>query len=414
MKLLKLYMIFGLQLLISISSIAQIDSLIQYVQDDEYIISIETQKEYFRYWRNRSVSDSMKLEIYHKTPHYFYSLLDSIATDEKLFELTTHKSPIVQAYAAEAIAHRDTLLLPLVIKNMMDNYSEVAVKKIDIVISWPTAERIFSGLEDRRRLTGLPTQSFIDKLDSIYISHRNLPSFYIGIELCKLKSKSLNPVIEKVAIERKDIYAINYLYKWFKGDYYDLLNNLYLDILDSCTTAYNTPNIKDVIKKLIGLNDKETLKKLGEWLNNNRKKWVGIKGIDKILDNSYIIGNSLRVNNSRYPYDSVDVGFLIGDWFIISELEYNILSPYYESDTIVLKRSISKKEIRKHQYQKIRFNYKYHVLSSDYYQNVSDNRPKFAGLTVFDASNTRLCFNSSDWKWYSIIIKEDELILIKE
>lgn len=413
-KLFKRSIILGLILFNSNICTAQIDSLIKYVQDDEYVVSIKTEKEYFRYiGLNPYVDSVMILEWFHKSPHYFFKLLDSIASDDKLIELTTHESPIVQAYAAEVIANRDTLLLPLVIENMLDNYSRVKVLSGCVVLSRTTASQVYSGLRSRRHKTGLPTQSFIDKLDSIYLSHSNTPSLDIGLKLNDLRSKSLNPVIEKVVLERKDVYATDYLYKWYKGEYYDILNDTYLDILDSCTNEWFTPNVKDVITKLIELDDKETLIKLGSWLNNNREKWVGIKNIDNTLDRSYLIRDCIGWNSDRYPFDSVDVNFLLGDWVIISGLDNYSISTYY-GDTIILKKSVTKKEIRKHHYQKIGFELEPNGLFSHYYESVFDNEVKMVGSPTFDSIITRISFRSTSWIWYKIIKEEDKLILIRE
>lgn len=393
-----------------LSAFSQLDSVVNILSDsyskDSYsFIKIPTKKNYVitgnTYW------DSIYIMKYKGSVLYYYNLLDSFATNEDLIKLTSHKSPIIQFYSAFALGKRDTILLPIILEKMLDNPIYAACSSTDVVFDRLSASMIFTSLWQRKRATGYPSDIYMDKLDSIYLLHKNTPEIDIGMQLGHLRSNALKPTIEILAFERKNMSAIRYMNEWYKGEYYTQLNKVYLELLDSNIVEYSRPATKKIITNLIDLGDKETLRKLGGWLKNNKEKWIGIKGIDEILDKSWEIKDSIKWGHQRYPFTNNDIKFLLGEWAIISGMNINNIAT---SDTVILER----KEKQKGQYQKIGFDLSSEILFSHYYENINDKKVKMVGNPKFDAINKRISFSSLDWDWYKIYFEENRLVLIRE
>ncbi len=399
-----------LLILFSISgsnSYAQLDSAVKYLSDRyskyQYFIKIPGEKNFIKTGNLRK--DSVSFEYYKKTDIYYYDLIDSFASNEDLIKLTGQKSPIIQCYAAYALGKRDTLLLPEVLKKMMDDPVYAVCSNTDFAFERVSASMIFTSLSQRKRLTGYPTDDFMDSMYSIFLLHKNTPGDEIGMALVYHASEKLKPTIEKLAFERKNIDAMRYMNKWHKSEYYTLLNKNYLELLDSNIVQYSIPVNEEIIRNLIDLRDKETLRKLGIWLKNTRDKWVGIYGIDNLLDNCWEILDSVKRGQERYPFSDHDIKFLLGEWIIISGMDINDLAT---KDTIVLERKMNQKG----EYQKLKYDVSVNSLYSYYYESTNVKKVKMVGTPIYDTMKNRICLRQ--WDWYKIIIEKDKLTLIRE
>ncbi len=402
-----LFIIFGLD------TNAQLDSVVntlsdRYSKEKNASIKIPYARNVTKY--NYIYLDSTLKQIYEYSNLYYYKLMDSLASDKDLIKLTSHESPIIQFYAAFALGKRDTLLLPHIIMKMLDNPVTAGCYSTDVGFNKLSATMIFSSLWERKRETGYPSDLYMDYVDAIYLLHKNALEGDIGVQLVNLRSEALKPTIEILAFEKKNLSAINYIFKWYKAEFYTQLNNVYLEILDSNFVYYYISATKSIIEDLIELNDKKTLQKLGGWLKNNRDKWNGIIGIDKILDKSFEIRDSIKWGQDRYPYSIEEIEFLLGDWSLISGWK---IEKYLDvlSDTIVLERV----SIKTAKYTKI--NVGDGTYSSDiifWTKNNKGKLDKMISCPVIDTKNNRISFGSIDWNWYKIKAVGNKLIIIKE
>lgn len=399
-------------LLFELSSTAQLDSIVNYYanrysESSHRFVEIPNEKgititDDFR-------RDSLLWARYLNSDNYFYHLIDSIATEEELIKLTSHESPIVQFYSAYALGKRDTLILPDILKKMLDSPLSEGCTSTDVIINRPSASMIFTSLWRRKRETGLPSDIYMDKLDSIYLLHPNTPYLEKGMRLTRLRSDILKPTIETLAFEQRNMSAIRYMNKWYKGEYYKELNKVYLEALDSNIVEFSMPVTKEIIKNLIELNEKKTLRELGGWLKHNRTKWVGLKGIDEILDKSWEIKDSIKWGQERYPYISEDLEFILGNWVVISGWT---IQGYKElrDEKIVFERP------KKNNSEYLKINVDQGGSSAITFwgeRNKEGNRAMIS-CPVVDVTNKRISFGSLEWNWYDIVIADDKLILTKE
>lgn len=395
-----------------LSSFAQLDSIVnilseRYSNDKSGTIKIPYEKDFNingnTYW------DSISTINYINSYIYYYDLIDSLASDEELIKLTNHQSPIVQFYSAFALGKRDTLLLPMVLEKMLDNPVSAGATSTDVVTDRLSASMIFSSLWERKRATGYPSNIYMDSLYSIYLLHENTPKMDIGVHLVYFRSEALKPTIAILAFERKNMSAIRYINKWYKGEYYIQLNKVYLEVLDSNIVEYWMPATKSIIEDLIDLKDKETLRDLGGWLKNNREKWVGIKGIDAILDKSWEIRDSIKWGQERYPYLSGEIDFILGDWNVISGWKIEKYSDL-RNDTIILERPNNKNL----KCLKVKVDKGGSSAITFWAESDNNDMSNMVSCPVIDTKNNRISFGSLAWNWYNIIIEDDKLIFIKE
>jgi len=190
-----------------------------------------------------------------------FKKLKEIASDDELVSLLNNKNKVVAVYAAISLWEKKPELTDQIFQQFLQLKTQIRTRNGCIVDDQNPAEPLYiqyiNALDDKDVIH----DARLKKLDSLIIFSPN-PSESLLTEVFryKLYPKQYNKQIEKLAFTTHKIPAINYLNRWYKGDYTNLLQKEFSSIITNDT--------------LIDINKQKALADLLSFRNPANKKVI--------------------------------------------------------------------------------------------------------------------------------------------
>lgn len=212
-----------------------------------------------------------------------FKKLAEAASDNELLSLLNNKNKTVAVYASVALLNRKPELLEDIFHKFLNFKSTIHTQNGCIIGDQNPAEPLYSTYYRSLNFKETRTDAKLFKLDSLIIFNQNSPESLLQEAFrYRIYPKSFTKRIEILAFKNHDLSAINYLNKWNKGDYSDLLQKEFISIMRNDSLSINK---KKYLIDLLSFNNVENKEFIINYLKKDTISSDDFEVIRKLNDN---------------------------------------------------------------------------------------------------------------------------------
>lgn len=182
-----------------------------------------------------------------------FKKLTEMASDDELLSLLNNKNKTVAVYAAVRLLNRKPELLEELFQKFLNLKFKVHTRNGCIFEDQSPAEPLYSDYYRSLNFENIRTDAKLRRLDSLIILNPNSPESLLREAFrYRVYPKNFIKRIEILAFKNHSISAINYLNKWVKGDYSNLLQKEFISMIENDSLAVNK---KKYVAELLSFNN---------------------------------------------------------------------------------------------------------------------------------------------------------------
>jgi len=217
-----------------------------------------------------------------------FKKLTEAASDKELVSLLNNKNKTVAVYASVGLLERKPEFLEKIFQNFLNLKTKIHTQNGCVFGDQNPAEPLYHAYNRSLNAKDVRTDSKLYKLDSLIIFNSNSPESLLQEAFrYKIYPASFRKRIEILAFKNHKISAVNYLNKWHKGDYADLLQKELISIINNDSLSIDK---KKYLSELLSFNNIENKGFIIHYLKEDTISSDDVEIIWKLSDNGILDG----------------------------------------------------------------------------------------------------------------------------